>query len=60
MHCPFCESEHTKVLESRIKKEGIRLHRRRECLSCKTRFTTSETPIKLPENYINPHLEQAS
>lgn len=41
MHCPFCLSENTKVADSRTSRDVVK--RRRECLSCKERFTTIET-----------------
>lgn len=44
MHCPFCGAEDTKVIDSRLAGEGGSVRRRRECLSCKERFTTFETP----------------
>ena len=40
MRCPFCAYADTKVTDSREADDGIR--RRRECLSCGTRFTTYE------------------
>ena len=40
MQCPYCQSEDSKVIDSRNVGAGIR--RRRECLSCKSRFTTYE------------------
>lgn len=42
MHCPFCETEETKVIDSRLANEGYAVRRRRECLICKERFTTFE------------------
>ena len=42
MHCPFCESTQTEVLESRITDDGAGIRRRRECKKCKKRFTTIE------------------
>ena len=42
MKCPFCEKENDKVLESRITENGQSIRRRRECLSCKRRFTSYE------------------
>lgn len=42
MHCPFCSTEDTKVIDSRLVAEGGQVRRRRECLSCKERFTTYE------------------
>ena len=43
MHCPFCHSEETKVIDSRLASEGYQVRRRRECLDCNERFTTFET-----------------
>lgn len=42
MHCPFCNALETKVIDSRLVAEGGQIRRRRECLSCKERFTTYE------------------
>ena len=42
MHCPFCSTDDTKVIDSRLVAEGGQVRRRRECLSCKERFTTYE------------------
>ena len=42
MYCPFCSAEDTKVIDSRLVAEGGQVRRRRECLSCKERFTTYE------------------
>ncbi len=42
MKCPYCGFRETTVLESRISEDGGSLRRRRECLSCKKRFTTYE------------------
>jgi len=43
MHCPFCSTEETKVIDSRLVNEGSQVRRRRECLKCSERFTTYET-----------------
>lgn len=43
MFCPFCNAEDTKVIDSRLVGEGIQVRRRRECVSCKERFTTFES-----------------
>jgi transcriptional repressor NrdR len=43
MHCPFCNHEETKVIDSRLAAEGRQIRRRRECLGCAERFTTFET-----------------
>lgn len=42
MQCPFCNAEETKVIDSRLVAEGNQIRRRRECLSCRERFTTYE------------------
>ena len=42
MKCPFCGHLEDKVVDSRLGKEGKSIRRRRECLSCKARFTTYE------------------
>lgn len=42
MHCPFCRAADTRVLDSRDSAEGTIIRRRRECESCKRRFTTYE------------------
>lgn len=42
MKCPTCGSDELKVNESRDLEEGSAIRRRRECLSCKSRFTTYE------------------
>jgi len=43
MHCPFCGEDDTKVIDSRLVAEGNQVRRRRECFSCRERFTTFET-----------------
>jgi len=40
--CPFCAFQDTKVIDSRLGREGDSIRRRRECLSCRRRFTTYE------------------
>jgi len=40
--CPFCDELEDKVVDSRMAKEGQLIRRRRECLSCKRRYTTYE------------------
>jgi transcriptional repressor NrdR len=42
MKCPFCSSLESKVIDSRLAKEDTSIRRRRECLNCKSRFTTYE------------------
>ena len=43
MHCPFCTTDDTKVIDSRLVAEGDAVRRRRECQACGERFTTFET-----------------
>ena len=42
MKCPFCFYSESKVIDSRPTDEGVKIRRRRECLSCEKRFTTYE------------------
>lgn len=42
MRCPKCGCLEDKVIDSRSSKEGATIRRRRQCLSCQTRFTTYE------------------
>lgn len=48
MKCPFCGYADSKVVDSRPTDEGNSIRRRRECLSCGSRFTTYETVETLP------------
>jgi len=49
MRCPFCAEADTKVVDSRLVAEGDQVRRRRQCLSCRERFTTYETAeLQLP------------
>lgn len=42
MKCPYCGHLENKVLDSRLSKELDSIKRRRECLKCGKRFTTTE------------------
>jgi transcriptional repressor NrdR len=42
MKCPFCNHPDSKVVDSRLSKDKESIRRRRECLGCHKRFTTSE------------------
>jgi transcriptional repressor NrdR len=42
MRCPFCGSDNDRVVDSRTSQDGRSVRRRRECESCKKRFTTYE------------------
>lgn len=49
MKCPFCEKHETKVVDSRLLKEGFSVRRRRKCDGCTKRFTTYENiEIQMP------------
>ena len=49
MHCPFCQYEDTRVIDSRLTDDGSSVRRRRECPQCGERFNTYETAeLKLP------------
>ena len=50
MFCPFCNSENSRVLESRTTEESTSIRRRRECenTSCNKRFTTYERVEVMP------------
>jgi len=42
MRCPFCGSIENRVMDSRYRREGNVIRRRRECDKCLRRFTTYE------------------
>ena len=46
MRCPKCTSIEDKVIDSRISKEGSTIRRRRECMECGNRFTTTEMLVR--------------
>jgi transcriptional repressor NrdR len=49
VHCPFCQHEDTRVIDSRVTEDGSTIRRRRECEQCNERFNTFETAeLKLP------------
>ncbi len=50
MRCPFCATQDTRVIDSRLASEGDQVKRRRECSSCNERFTTYEfAELSLPK-----------
>ena len=50
MKCPFCNTDDTSVLDSRVSEEGESIRRRRRCLTCDKRFTTYETvELRMPQ-----------
>ena len=49
MWCPFCNHEDTRVVDSRLTRDGMQIRRRRQCESCASRFNTYEAPeLKSP------------
>lgn len=49
MRCPFCGDDATRVVDTRVGREGEEIRRRRECEECGRRFTTRErTELVLP------------
>ena len=46
MRCPKCTSIEDKVIDSRISKEGSTIRRRRECLECGHRYSTTENVLR--------------
>ena len=49
MWCPFCNHDQTRVVDSRLTRDGMQIRRRRECQKCSNRFNTFEAPeLKSP------------
>lgn len=48
MHCPYCNSQETEVVETRVGEDGTNIRRRRTCSSCQKRFTTYERIENVP------------
>ncbi len=46
MRCPKCTSIEDKVIDSRISREGSTIRRRRECLECGHRYSTTEMIVR--------------
>ena len=42
MKCPYCTKQSNHVLDSRLTPDSSSIRRRRECISCRKRFTTYE------------------
>ena len=51
MQCPYCNYKESKVVDSRHT-DSKSIRRRRECESCKTRFTTYEKIETTPERVV--------
>lgn len=49
MWCPLCNHDDTRVVDSRLTRDGMQIRRRRECSQCANRFNTFEAPeLKSP------------
>jgi len=48
MRCPFCNSDESRVVDSRDPEAGDAIRRRRECLACERRYTTYERIEEVP------------
>ncbi|HLS27505.1 MAG TPA: transcriptional regulator NrdR [Opitutales bacterium] len=46
MRCPKCASSEGRVIDSRVNKDGTAIRRRRHCLSCGHRFSTTEEVLR--------------
>ncbi|BET66417.1 transcriptional regulator NrdR [Opitutales bacterium ASA1] len=46
MRCPRCTSTEDRVIDSRASKDGATIRRRRECISCGHRYSTTETIVR--------------
>jgi len=42
MQCPYCKSQDSEVVETRVSEDGTNIRRRRTCASCGKRYTTYE------------------
>jgi transcriptional repressor NrdR len=42
VRCPFCGDERSRVIDSRLARDGSEIRRRRVCNECRRRFTTRE------------------
>ena len=50
MRCPTCLDDSTRVIDTRVGRDGDEIRRRRECEECGRRFTTRERlEISLPQ-----------
>ena len=52
MHCPYCQVDNDKVIDSRSSDAGKVIRRRRECLACSKRFTTYERVEELSKLFV--------
>lgn len=54
MTCPHCGGD-TKVIGSRPQVDSV--HRRRECLTCKERFSTTEIDLQMYDKLVSEFLD---
>ena len=60
MQCPFCDEQDTRVVDSRLADDGAQVRRRRECTSCRERFTTYESAeVAIPKIVKNDGIREA-
>jgi transcriptional repressor NrdR len=52
MWCPLCNHRDTRVVDSRLTRDGMQIRRRRECSNCNNRFNTFESPELKPPRVI--------
>jgi transcriptional repressor NrdR len=52
VHCPYCQFESTRVVDSRLADSADSVRRRRECARCGERFTTYER-VEGPMLYVS-------
>lgn len=58
MRCPFCRADNDRVIDSRASEDGLTIRRRRECLTCKRRYTTYERLEELNVKVVKKHGER--
>lgn len=58
MKCPFCSEDNTRVIDSRPADDNSSIRRRRQCDSCKKRFTTYEKVETIPLMVIKKDLNR--
>ncbi|MCC5840894.1 MAG: transcriptional repressor NrdR [Opitutales bacterium] len=46
MQCPRCGAKDTRVIDSRVTRDGLSIRRRRLCSSCDHRFSTAEAIVR--------------
>lgn len=64
MKCPFCNSDDTQVIDTRLSEDKMVVKRRRKCSVCEKRFTTFEKiellfPVVVKSNGTRQEYEEA-